>query len=573
MLTKLAEPPINSKGLVGISEKIVDTESLIRKEPKDTRLVGIWGMGGIGKTTLAEEIFNKLRFEYEGCCFLANEREQSSRRELISLKEEIFSKLLGNVVKIDTPNSLPHEIIRRIRRVKILFVLDDVNNPDHLEKLLGPLHNFGSGSRIIVTKTRDEQVLTANKADEIYQLREFSFDNALELFSLNAFNQSDHQRDYDVLSERVVTYAKGVPLVLKVLGHLLCGKNKEVWESELDKLKNMPLTKVNVSHLKSLLKDGERDNSVIVGLERLKDKALITFSEDNFVCMHDSIQEMAWEIVGRENPKKPTWLWDPDDICEELQNDKNLVNIKELDLSYSKMLKELPDLSKATNFEVLLLMGCSMLTSVHPSIFSLGKLEKLNLLYCESLTTLTSDSHACNLSYLNLDCCKNLTKFSLMSENMKELILGSTKIKTLPSSFGHQSKLKWLDIYGSDIERLPSSLNNLTQLLYIYLRSCKELQTIPELPLLLETLDTQGCTSLQTIGKLPPSLKTLYVHYCISLQTLPELPRFLETLCIQGCKSLQTLPELPHFHETLNTQDCKSLQTLSKLPQPPSLKL
>jgi len=59
--------------------------------------------------------------------------------------------------------------------------------------------------------------------------------------------------------------------------------------------------KVNVDKLKSLLKDNEDNNSVFFGLERLKDKALITFSEDNFVSMHDSIQEMVWEIVRRES--------------------------------------------------------------------------------------------------------------------------------------------------------------------------------------------------------------------------------------------------------------------------------
>ncbi|XP_020203441.1 disease resistance-like protein DSC1 [Cajanus cajan] len=326
VVMKLVEPLVNSKGLVGIRDKIADLESLIRKDPKDTRFIGIWGMDGIGKTTLAEEIFHKLRFDYEGSYFLANEREQSSKCEIISLKKEIFSELLGDVAKIDTPNLLANDIIRRIGRKKVFIVLDDVNDPDHVEKLLGPLNNFGSGSRIIVT-TRDEQVLSANKADEIYCLREFSFDKALELFNLNAFNHNDHQREYNVLSKRVVNYAKGIPLVLKVLAHLLHGKNKEVWESELDKLEKMPLTKVydvmklsydeldrkeqqifldlacfflrlhvkvNLSDLKFLLKDGEHDNSVIVGLERLKDKALVTFSEDNFVSMHDISQEMAW---------------------------------------------------------------------------------------------------------------------------------------------------------------------------------------------------------------------------------------------------------------------------------------
>lgn len=151
VLKRLGKHLVNSKGLVGIDKKIADIESLIRKESKDTRLIGIWGMGGIGKTTLAEQVFNKLHSEYKGSYFLAREREESKRHEIISLKEKFFSGLLGYDVKICTPSSLPEDIVKRIGCMKVLIVIDDVNDLDHLEKLFGTLDNFGSGSKIIVT--------------------------------------------------------------------------------------------------------------------------------------------------------------------------------------------------------------------------------------------------------------------------------------------------------------------------------------------------------------------------------------------------------------------------------------
>jgi len=373
VLEKLAKPSVNLKRLVGIEEKIATIESLIGKEPEDTRLIGIWGMGGMGKTTLVEEVFNKLKFKYDASCFLANERDESNKHGIIPLKKSIFSKLLGYEVEIDTPNSLPEDIVRRIGGMKVLIVLDDVNDLEHLEKLLGSLDNFESGSRIIVT-TRNRQVLKANKVDEEYQLRKFSFDEALQLFNLNVFNQSDHQREYNELSARVVNYSQGVPLVVKVLAARLRGNEKEVWESELDRLKKMPLREiydvlkwsyndldrkeqqvfldlacfflrlrrsVNVGSIKSLLKDGS-DNSVAVDLKRLEDRALITISnnhsfhemameiiqcksrEDKVIFMHDSVQEMAWEIVRRESsrPGSRSRLWDPDDVYEAFKDDK-----------------------------------------------------------------------------------------------------------------------------------------------------------------------------------------------------------------------------------------------------------
>ncbi|PNX64701.1 NBS-containing resistance-like protein [Trifolium pratense] len=158
------------------------------------------------------------------------------------------------------------------------------------------------------------------------------------------------------LSKMVVNYAKGIPLVLKVLAHLLRGKDKAIWESQLDKLKRMPTRKVHdvmrlsyddldrleqkyfldiacffnglslkVDYMKLLLKDCKSDNSVAVGLERLKDKALITISEDNVISMHDILQEMGREVVRQESskdPRKHSRLWDYDDICDVLENEK-----------------------------------------------------------------------------------------------------------------------------------------------------------------------------------------------------------------------------------------------------------
>ncbi|RDX66886.1 hypothetical protein CR513_54301, partial [Mucuna pruriens] len=179
-----------------------------------------------------------------------------------------------------------------------------------------------------------------------------------------------------IIRATIMSYKKGwsiMPKVFLLAGHL-CGNKKEVWESELDKLKKMPHRKVydvmiwsyydldhkqqqifldlvyhittrkitrflwslnmkffvvhkviSASDLKLLLKDGENDNSVVADLERLKDRALITFSKDNFVSMRDSLQEMAWEIVRREfiaNPRSHSRLWDPDDIYDTLKNDK-----------------------------------------------------------------------------------------------------------------------------------------------------------------------------------------------------------------------------------------------------------
>ena len=107
-------------------------------------------------------LFNKICSEYDGCCFLAKVSEELGRYGIAFLKEKLVSTLLEEDVKIDSPNGLPNYIQRRIGRMKVLIVLDDVKEEGQLEMLFGNLDWFRSDSRIIVT-TRDKQVVIANE--------------------------------------------------------------------------------------------------------------------------------------------------------------------------------------------------------------------------------------------------------------------------------------------------------------------------------------------------------------------------------------------------------------------------
>jgi hypothetical protein len=357
VLKTLSNNPIITKGLIGIGKPIAHLDSLLRQESEKVRVIGIWGMGGIGKTTIAEMYFNQNCAEYDGCCFVEKVSEEFGRHGITFLKEKVFSTLFAEDVKINSPNWLSDHIERRIGRMKVLIVLDDVKEEGQLEMLFGTLDWFRPDSRIIIT-TRDKQVLITNEVDDsdIYEVGLLDSSEALELFNLNAFKQSHLEMEYYELSKRVVNYAKGIPLVLKVLAHLLLGKDKAIWESQLDKLRRLPTRKVHdvmrlsyddldrseqkyfldiacffnglslkLDYMKLLLKDCKSDNSVAVGLERLKDKALITISEDNVISMHDILQEMGREVVRQESgkdPRKHSRLWDYDDIYDVLENEK-----------------------------------------------------------------------------------------------------------------------------------------------------------------------------------------------------------------------------------------------------------
>ena len=178
---------------------------------------------------------------------------------------------------------------------------------------------------------------------------------------------------------------------------------------------------------------------------------------------------------------------------------QDVVNLKFLILSLSSQLMELPNLSKAKNLAIVDLRMCGRLTSIHPSVFSLNRLEKLDLGGCFSLTSLKSSIHLSSLRYLSLAGCVKLKEFSVTSKEMVLLNLEHTGIKQLPSSIGLQTKLEKLLLSHSFIENLPKSIRRLSSLRHLELRHCRKLQNLPKLPSSLITLDATGCVSLENV--------------------------------------------------------------------------
>lgn len=233
----------HNTGFFGIDSAIKDVESLLCIESiNDVRMVGIWGMGGIGKTTIAREVFNKIKNKFHSHCFVPNVRETLSKNHESSyLSDIIISKLLGDIdAQVDSLSLIDESIQRRLKRKKVLIVLDDVHTCMQLKSLLedNGLHtadSFCPGSRIVVT-SRDLLVLENVKMkSDVYEVRQLRDCEALRLFSWHSFGQNNPPQEFKELSEKVVQYAHGVPLALIVLGSELKHKETSRWEDAMKK--------------------------------------------------------------------------------------------------------------------------------------------------------------------------------------------------------------------------------------------------------------------------------------------------------------------------------------------------
>ncbi|KAL1080326.1 hypothetical protein V6Z11_D10G286300 [Gossypium hirsutum] len=359
-----------SEELVGIEYQKNAILKLIKQ--KDCRVIGLWGMGGQGKTTLAEAVYKKFSSEFESHWFLQNVREEIKKRGKESLRNEFLSKLLDSNVDIGTPSIGSTLTQERLNKKKVLVVLDDVDDSDQID-YMGVKH-FGYGSKTIIT-SRDRQVLESGGADAIHEVKGLNENDSLQLFSTFAFKQLNPAVGFEDLSRRFVKYSQGNPLALKVLGSDLNKRSKNYWESKVEKLKDCPPDKKIAEALKSSY-DGldlveqnifldiacffkgepmKRTKLILsgcykgaeCGINKLFDKCLINVSSTlNFslgyfrysamrsrelrdiIDMHDTLEEMGKDIVCQESKTlgKCSRLWNLKHVEEVLKYNKVSTN-------------------------------------------------------------------------------------------------------------------------------------------------------------------------------------------------------------------------------------------------------
>ncbi|KRH09432.1 hypothetical protein GLYMA_16G215400v4 [Glycine max] len=147
-------------------------------------IIGIHGMGGLGKTTLALAVYNLIAHHFDKSCFLENVREESNKHGLKHLQSILLSKLLGEKdINLTSWQEGASMIRHRLRRKKILLILDDVDKREQLKAIVGRSDWFGPGSRVIIT-TRDKHLLKYHQVERTYEVTKSLVNTSILVISL-----------------------------------------------------------------------------------------------------------------------------------------------------------------------------------------------------------------------------------------------------------------------------------------------------------------------------------------------------------------------------------------------------
>ncbi|XP_024172641.2 disease resistance protein RPV1 isoform X2 [Rosa chinensis] len=522
---------------VGIESRIKDiSNSLYVGVDDDVRMVGIWGMGGSGKTSIAKALFNKFYHSFEDKSFLGSVRETAKdSKGKITLQERLLSDILKPTkVEVGDANRGIVVIKERLGSKKALVIVDDVDDVDQLTALAIRHDSFGPGSRIVIT-TRDRHLLELLKVDTIHLTQEMKDEEALELFSWHAFQNPCPDSGFLELTRRLVAYCGGLPLALEVLGSALFKGSIRHWKSTLKKLEKFPddkIHKILKISFDALSEDQKEiflhiscffvgmDNKYVTqilhgcghfpdaGIGVLLQRCLVTVSERNKLMMHDLLRDMGREVVRAESPKEPekrSRLWHQEDVIDVLTEESGTIRIEGLALNLQR--------SDTKRFRTV----------------AFRKMKRLKLL---------------QLNYVQLD-----GDYDYLSKQLRWLCWRGFSLSTIGNEFLNEQNLVSIDLRYSKLEQVWEQPKLLEKLKILNLSHSHYLTHTPDFSNLpnLKYLILKDCKSLSEIHKSIGHLRGLVLlnlKDCIMLRDLPKCFYKLKsvgTLVLSGCSRFQNL--------------------------------
>ncbi|XP_031380269.1 TMV resistance protein N-like isoform X2 [Punica granatum] len=586
VLRELKQANLNvSEILVGIDDHMEEVIQLLEVGLKDVRAVGIWGMGGIGKTTLAKVIYNKLLDQFEFCCFLNDVREISEKKGLPSLQTKLASDISrGNHEEFANVDGGINVLKKRLLDKKALVLLDDVDDISQLKALASDLGWFGPGSRIIIT-TRDRKVLNLFQNCSIYEAELLSEDQALELFSKHAIGDALPSTEFYNLSCNIVERTGRLPLALEVIGSFLSAYRgcMDIWkdtveqlkrsESNMDVLDNLMISYKSLEYKQQQIFldiacffSGANVRDLIpmwddcgffptVAIEILQLKSLIRIRDGNTLWMHDQLVDLGRLIVEQENYKEPglrSRLWRSEEAIDVLMGEQGSSKVEAAAISAYKGTVTFTNecFKNLSKLRVLQLDGVKLDgTFLH----FLPKLRWLRL--PKKTVSLPANLHLSYLTFLDLSSSiidgDLISWSSIKMGKLKILNLSHCwKLKRSPdfSAFPALERLILTSCYA--LEWVDSSIGLLKALKHVDMRDCRGVRKLPEQLGSLEAL-TELLIDGTPIYEIPISkgmkkLEILSANNCLRLNRIPESVGSLiklKQLLLADCDALTKLPD------------------------------
>ncbi|KAJ0613139.1 putative virus X resistance protein-like, coiled-coil [Helianthus annuus] len=526
---------LDSSKILGRNEEVemvirtICNKDIGKYDSGEIRVYGIWGMGGLGKTTLAQLVYNHERVDqyFDLRCWV-----------YVSENFQVKEIIKGIITSIDKREcTLPHldvlqeSLQSKLREKKFLIVLDDVwaeeNEKEKWERLSGTLSCGAEGSIVVMTTRSEKTCRMMAKVGELqHELGCLSEEKSWLLFKKHAFAQGrvgDDERKLEPIGREIVVKCKGLPLAVKTLGSLMWSKSSSndwqrvkdsnIWNlQENNVLPALKLSYDNLApHLKrcfsyfclfpkgyTLAKDvlillwvangfipprEETDNLYVIGEEIFNCliwKSLFQVEKGSKYAdgidrykMHDLVHDMARHVM-----KHDCLVIEP--ACNEVKNPDEVLHLSS-SCPDEKLILSSEDLGKLTSLRSIFMFGDGDEGCIS-QLFSHMYVRVLHLALTELRTLPESICKLKHMRYLNLSksSIEALPESIMYLQNLQVLILCyCRRLRKLPESICKLRYLKYLTLLGSGIEVLPDGLKDMISLQRFDINRCRSLRHLP----------------------------------------------------------------------------------------------
>jgi Leucine-rich repeat (LRR) protein len=568
-------PPISEiKLFLGQKDHLVELKELLgvqrrskASDPTVVGIVGVKGMGGIGKSTTAKKLYDDpdVRGNFpDGMCWL-EVGEKPTDDKITILQKQIIDKICNLDAKIPNPTEGRALIRQKLSGRKVLIFLDDLWEDASIATPVVDIDHLGAGSRIFIT-SRNREAIDAKGA--VHEMDVLSLPLAWKLFRWHAFGGDNPDVSIEDTAKQAAERCGGLPLALELVGkQVRFAAKKEVY-------------------LSAFLEVPQDDNAMINA--RIKIRASVDRLPDEPRGLRD-----VFVLIAGVWPNTPRFR----------EHGRALENIGAAvygqlpawarEKKASKALEILRDLSLIGGGRGQLITAHDLIVDVAVGMTDVGEEGPTRLVrYSSEIDGKLLEHVAISSGRRSIDWPRRVA--SLVFEPGVSLVdatsgLGERNpcrlltIDTTQCGLGnqgdildHMAKLRCLRLHKwQRLEELPAGIESMENLRILEISNCRALQSLPEqIGHLtgLTTLDLNWCWALRSlpeqIGQLT-GLTTLDLSSCVALQSLPEqMGRLtgLMMLNLAECGALRSLPEQIGQLTGLTTLDLSRCWALHSLP-------